>query len=80
MEESISKLLLTYGPLGVMTLLSLLVAQFLYKEKRRWEDQCHQWEERYITKVEKLLEQYNALVHRVDNIVEVLTKRLGPKG
>lgn len=79
MEPSITSALLVYGPLGIMTLVSMLVAAKLYRD-RETERAAHRAEleklqERHVTKAETWMGQYQELAKSLNTVLESISKR-----
>jgi len=81
MEPGVASLLLVYGPLGIMTLLSMIVAVTLYRdgkaEQVRHKAEMDTMVERHVAKAETWMQQYNDLAKSMSAVLESMSKRYG---
>ena len=79
MSESVSKLLIVYGPLGVMALVAMLIAVRLYRdlhtERKEHAEEMKTIQERYITKAETWMGKYQELYEKTIDLMEAVEKR-----
>lgn len=82
----ISKILIVYGPLGVLALLAIYVAIRLYRDReadrvkyelamKEEREKYDALEERHITKSEGWMERYHELAQSMKQLLESVTKR-----
>lgn len=82
MEEislSMGKVLLVYGPLGIMALAGLLFGIRKDKElklaRESFDKERTTWQERYVSKAEAWAEQYQDLARSINLVLESLSKQ-----
>lgn len=77
--DQIASALLTYGPLGIISLVSLLTAWKFYNDREadrvRHVQAQKEWEERYVSKAETWMLQYHELAKSMNAVVEALNRR-----
>jgi hypothetical protein len=79
MADQIAAGLLVYGPLGIISLISLMAAWKLYRDREadraRYVEAQKEWEARYVTKAETWMMQYHELAKSMNAVVEALNRR-----
>ncbi len=77
----LSKVLLVYGPLGILALVATAIAVRLYRdlvaERKTHAEDMRAFQDRYITKAESWMSQYYELQKRMTDLVEALTSKRG---
>jgi len=82
----LSKILIVYGPLGVLALLAIYVAIRLYRDReadrvkfenalKEEREKYNELEERHINKAEGWMERYHELAQGMKQLLESVTKR-----
>jgi hypothetical protein len=79
--EIAAKVLLVYGPLGAVCVISMLMTTKLYRdliaERKAHSEEMRAFQERYITKADTWMSQYHELQKRMADLVEAMSKRRG---
>ena len=90
MEEVVTAKLVVYGPLGILALVGLVAAVWMFRlviaerkahtvEVQKLNEENRKaliaWEERYIAKAETWMQQYHELAKSMNAVLESLTKR-----
>ena len=79
MEQSIVQILGGYGAMGVMTLVSMLVARKLYidreADRKKHAEDLDKLQERLTTKAETWMTKYHELANSLHIVLESMTKR-----
>ena len=90
MEEVVTAKLVVYGPLGILALVGLVAAYWMFRivtaerkahavEVQKLNEENRKaliaWEERYIAKAETWMQQYHELAKSMNAVLESLTKR-----
>lgn len=83
MEPDLVTSLVIYGPLGIMTLVSMLITRKLYDDKQAQSD-AHKKElqdlaQRYIERVEAWAEKNHELVRSMNNVLDSFQKLIEQK-
>lgn len=79
MTETVSKLLIVYGPLGVMALVAMLIAVRLYRdlqsERKEHTEEMKTMQDRYITKADTWMSKYQELYEKTIDLIDAIEKR-----
>lgn len=79
MTETVIKALVSYGALGVTTILAVAGMIRLYRDNQSLRDQHEKerrsWEERYIAKAETMMTKYHEFAESANSVIGALTKR-----
>lgn len=79
MEQSVAQILIVYGPLGVMTLVAMLVSRKLYldheADRKKHAEEIEKLQERIVAKAETWMTKYHELANSLHIVLESMTKR-----